>query len=356
MRVLIADYHAGCIQSLALMLEEAGATVSVLSKSAHDFIFDEEDSARWTMHQELQLKVRRDLGLGSGIRSAVRSNLFFKKSRSEPVFDLAVGMFPPAIALKLHRSGLARHTLMLAAHRADLHIRSRIMRNKFWKKLAKLTKLSNFHLASVSAFDKAYIESFLGRGTCELLELNAPHILRRRNLTPNIRGTLVFGVHRLLPEFRKPFLDSLSQPIHIAEEVFVNGYTYESLLSFAEFAYVPYSAYSISLLELEASGRPVSIPSDEMLKRSETLVDVRLWPLYARKKSVISFDKNYPQSLNLDDADSFGLWLQLAQWNQSDYLRAGGVNKRNDSRSTTPFEVRRASALMSILSKFKDGD
>lgn len=327
MKVLIVDFHAGCIQSLALTLEECGAKVTVLSLSQHNFIFDTAAAERWAIDASLECSIRRKLRLSGRISRSVAPTFRAVHPFSEPQFDLVVSLFPPSLAIRLYQSGIARHTLMLSAHRADLHIRSRFARKRFWFQLSQLLEKNDFHLASASVLDQTYIDSFLGEGYCELMELTAPQIAKVRLTEVSNPGTLVFGSQRLNAESRKKFLSRLKEPIHFAEECLPKKYTYEELLSYEEYAYVPYSGYSISLLELELSGRPITVPEDEDLLVSQSLNDVRLWPLYASKKRILSFDRNFRSSLNLDDEQGFRKWLQWAQWNQSEIIRtaaAGG--------------------------------
>lgn len=349
MKVLIVDFHAGCIQSLALTLEDCGATVSVLSLSQHNFIFDPSAARRWALDKKLESSLRRKLQLGGDIRGNVATALRPVRAFGRPQFDLVVAMFPPSLAIRLYKSGIARHTLMLSAHRADLHIRSKYSRKRFWSSLPEFLKKENFHIGAASAFDQAYIDSFLGKGVCDLYELTSPHIAKARLTKIRQAGTLVFGAHRLSPDDKEKFLDQLKKPIHIAEQCLTKGYTYEELLSYEEFAYVPYSSYSISLLELELSGRPVTVPDDESLIHSHSLNDVRLWPLYTTKKRVLSFDSSYRESLNLDNDHVFLRWLQWSQWHQSRSIQTLGPGCRKPEIALEDIERHRRQVFKLFL-------
>jgi hypothetical protein len=315
---LIVDFHAGCIQSLATELESSGKTVKVLSFSAHNFIFPTGAAERWRLEADLQREILEALEFDfTSIKSAATAFLRPVSKRLAASFDEAYVMFPPALALRLHQIGVARKTIMLAAHRADLWLESPKSRAEFWRTLVTSNGTVDFNVRAASRFDQYYIENVSGMGV-ELQELSSSRVLglETKN-SPSRNETLIFGAKLLGKKDRRHFLDSIPGEKVLAEDVLPKGYSYEELLTFPRFGYVPYSAYSIKLLELLQTKREIFIPSDLVLLRNKALDDVRLWPHYGRRAEIRKFDKHIANSLNLAQGESFLEWLQHSQWNDA---------------------------------------
>ena len=327
MSTLIVDFHAGCIQSLATQLESSGETVKVLSFSSHNFIFPTGASERWRLEADLQREILDALEFDfTSIKSAATAFLRPFSKRLTTRFDTAYVMFPPALALRVHQIGVARKTIMLAAHRADLWIENPRSRGEFWRALLKNHGTVGFYVRAASRFDQRYIENMSGLGV-ELQELSSARVLEleTRN-TPTRNETLVFGAKLLGKKDRRQFLDSIPGKKVLAEDALPKGYSYDELLSFPKFGYVPYSAYSIKLLELLQTNREIFLPSDSVLFRNKALDDVRLWPHYGRRAKIRKFDKNIANSLNFSQGESFLEWLQHSQWNDSKRIKDSKVS------------------------------
>lgn len=357
MKILLVDFHAGCLQALALSLEACGAEVKILSLSGHNFIFDSADLKRWSLSRFESLSLRLRIGLiNRDIKSA--SRLFLKSKKRglslRPRFDLAISMFPPALALGVYRSGVAHKTVMLAAHRADLWIQKPNERKNFWLALGALRadKTANFEVYAASKFDSNYISSLVEGFFPEVLELPAPHITAISRIPATSKMILGFGLDLLSPDSRSRFLSSLPHPVIDASVALPGRYGYEELMRYPAFAYVPYSSYSIKLLELELTGRPIFVPPDRDLTESNALNDVRLWPIYGDKSEITSFDMESPTHLNQVDNPGFLALLENAQWKNSASITQDPMRftlMSNLSEEVSSISNRRISKLASTL-------
>jgi hypothetical protein len=96
----------------------------------------------------------------------------------------------------------------------------------------------------------------------------------------------------------------------------------------------PYSAFSISMVELYQMNLPFFVPSDELLV--DRMGDVRLYPIYQKQEAVDELDRRhpaggtgYPFSPNDTCPDAQRLWLKHMYFNQV----------RNAQRWSTPEEL-----------------
>lgn len=330
MKVLIVDFHAGCIQALALSLEQLGHEVKVLSHSAHNFIFQTSALERWTLESPLKDELTRRIAItGRDVKRAVSESVLrgFAEARdSSPHFDLAICMFPPSLALAVHKSRVANKTIMMAAHRADLWISKPKDRSRFFQQIEELSAFENFSVNAVSEFDQRYLLSHLPSLNVDLTKLPAPHANFFADVKPTREETLTFGLGSLSRKHREDFVRSLPGPIVQAEEILPKGHSYSELFQFPNFAVVPYSVYSIRKLEIELSGRRLFIPEDEALVSSGSLRDVRLWPIYGRKSEIQRYSKETGDSLNVGSDEVLLDWLQFAQWKFSpNTIQAGPI-------------------------------
>ena len=84
---------------------------------------------------------------------------------------------------------------------------------------------------------------------------------------------------------------------------------------------LPYSIYSISILELSNLRIPLYFPTDELIIQLGLLKDVRLHPLYADKDAVMSFEVLNCNEVANPNCDCFSCqihWLKFAYWKDLD--------------------------------------
>jgi hypothetical protein len=319
-KVLIVDFHAGCIQTLLLSLLKSGHDVEVLSFSKHNFIFDDEVYKRYFLSGEKKKQLEDRLGLSDNLSikdAACNWKSIEMRTDRIPIYDVAVAMFPPSLALSLVYSGIARHTVMLAAHRADLWISKSGDRRIYWQTLNSLIERGEISVAATNHLDAQYISNYLPECSIPLLELPAYQIFDQSQLGDRESPFLAFGYSQVSKRAIRNFEELYGIEIVPIETALKHPYSYAELLQFSGFFYVPYSAYSITLLELECSGLPVVVPDDNTLMRSKVLHDVRLWHHYASFLQVMTFDFFRKSSLNFPGRSNLNSWCNLMQWNTS---------------------------------------
>ena len=293
MKVLLLDFHAGCIQTLGKGLIAAGHDLEIVSYSGHNHILDADIKQRL-------------IETPFGYRSI---NDFIQGTATgfETAYDVAISTFPPGIYGALAASGIARHTLVYINHRMDLHVKPASARIEFWRKVRADAVSRKVTFVAAHTFDAAYFEHYTGLAIPTVF----PALLGDYRGFEREREVVIGPVHLMPPA---PILEAL-RPIYGQVKTIKETYSHYQLSDLARHKaaiVLPYSTYSQSVLELSDLGLPLLIPSHEWLLANGGLNDVRLAPLYTDEEDGAE-GIGSPNSADITDRLR---WLKYAHWEE----------------------------------------
>ena len=318
MKSLIVDFHAGCIQAIADAVIPNAPDFEIVSFSSHNFLI--KDLLRDHKPSSLDLFLVKYYVFGiKGVFFQRFRNIKYAtiKRKTIPwVFGsryLNVWIaFPPAMYQNLLLSRISQKLTILISHRMDLWIPSQVKRKNYWEKVRKDVKNSRLQIVSASKYDSEYMNYYSGVVTSVL----TPPLTYVNNLLVKSRPPLIgpsnvdVGSYPIQEIQKKIGLPLIKE--------FYKHYTFEDLSRHSAFVVLPYSIYSISILELAMTGATLLIPSDRFLLDSKLLHDVKLYPHYTKK----SEDEAHAQSqLKVRSPNCYCnscslYWLQFAIWKE----------------------------------------
>ncbi len=318
MKSLIVDFHVGCIQSLQATLEQVGHETHIASYSQHNFLIDDlihSPKLRPNRLNRLRISIALFgyLGFLKKYQKTERALISRRFPLPKTSYDLVWCCFPPGIYGNIANSKIANKTLVVISHRMDLRISDPKDRKIFWDKVKfDLSSTSVIFVAS-NEYDAKYFEYYSGR-VIPVVEIKTPYIKvpKSKPTLPILIGpahvlansSTVQAIRKILPELRT-----------IKENY--ESFTYDQLAKHKAFVILPYSIYSISLLELSNLGTPLLVPSDEFLLAEGFLNDVTLFPLYGDYELIRQFEEPCTLSSpgpNCDCSLCRKYWLQFAFW------------------------------------------
>ena len=293
MKVLLLDFHAGCIQTLGKGLIAAGHDLDIVSLSRHNHILDDD------IRQRL-------IETPFGYRS-IDDFIHGTATGKECAYDVAIGTFPPGIYGALAASGIATHTLVYINHRMDLHVKPASARIEFWRKVRVDALSQKVTFVAAHTFDAAYFEHYTGLAIPTVF----PALLGDYSHFKRDREIVIGPVHLMPPA---PILEALKPHIPHIKTIRQTYQAYEisDLAQHKAAIVLPYSTYSQSVLELSDLGVPLLIPSHEWLLANGGLNDVRLAPLYTS-------DEDGAEGIgspNSADTTDRLRWLKYAHWEE----------------------------------------
>lgn len=305
-KVIISDYHIGTTLWQKAILEELGCQVEVQTLSGH--------------HRYL--------------RDDYRVDPFFEQFASKTDDEIAtrfkevnyvVCSFPPVHAIQFRRVPKHVSIILNIAHRIQIcsgYTASAL--RKATEDIVMCIHDKQFIVACMSEYDYQYIKYYCSVDVPRLLvaSFHIPKGLRCRLDGPTNHTVLVGPSHcdkligfssieqmnRISVEYahiyqRTPFKFAYIKSIY-------PNTTFEQLVAHPAVIIFPYSAFSISMVELYHLNIPFFVPGQDILRGN--MNDVKLYPLYCPETEVNDFDKNYIQdstpSPNSVDGDLH--WLQ----------------------------------------------
>jgi hypothetical protein len=129
MRVLIADYHAGCIETVAGVL--TADKLDIYSRSNHN--------------RYLTPDVAKHL-----------------VAEPDGHYDWSISMFPPKFYQDMKARDVADKYLVYISHRADLWLSKPDERRQFWRQFAADIESGLVTAVASNEFDARYVEHYIG--------------------------------------------------------------------------------------------------------------------------------------------------------------------------------------------------
>lgn len=303
MKSLIVDFHAGCISTLASSLKAASCDVEIASFSAHNFVLAENGFRDLVLPNRKLMKLKRKLGLGRPLqkfypvshRNSVMGSRLVLPRRGSPTYDLAWVQFPPGLYRRVLASGIAKHVVVYVSHRMDLWLSNAKDRERFWEEFTADWLSKKISVVSSNRFDAEYIKYYTGM-TPAVLEPRALYIQWK---VPQIASRPEI---LLMPSGLPLASDGIREVLGISQEIaplrtIYPRYSLEDLRAHGAAIFIPYSVYSITLVELIEMGTTLFIPSARWLIDNELLNDVQLFPLYADANQIREF---HPDDVDFD--------------------------------------------------------
>ena len=327
-QVLISDRHIGTTQWQHAMLQQIGIPVvsATLSNHSHYAPPGMLHSAAWLGH--LRKLPRRVID---------------QQLQRDPILratNMALCSFPPVRVLELMRLPERVRLLVNIGHRIHIH--------SFGWNLVSLTRRfeelmrdPRLQWACMSRFDVEYTRYYIGGAPLRQLDvacMHLPQVLRQRTYAPKNRVVLIGPSHQEGPVPGLASIEDLNRlsrkrAQQLGREPFTfstirNAYpagqaTADRLAQHPAVVMAPYSAFSISMVELYQLNLPAFFPTDGLLV--DAMQDVRLHPIYQRRLWVERLDRQFAEraqslgyrySPNSPHPDAQRYWLQHMYFNQ----------------------------------------
>ena len=354
-QILVCDFHIGLNMVQVATLEKLGAAVKLLSLSdSIDKVQISQPSLNADEHYILQcikqlyhVNVRR-------VRSSMWAKLvqplkitsntvWYGQSWSpqknkdlckivgmdtmEEIFsqyDAYLVSFPPSMAhLFLFLAETFDKQLILnVGHRFNIGVGSRQENEAMISLLEYLHTHPRHVLASCSEYDCQYVKYYMGFEP-QRLPAVCNHFELALN-TPTLESVLIGPVNFINKDIEEK-LNLLSHhwcQQHKRRQIEFSlirtiypRYRYEDLARHPAVVIFPYSAYSVSMLELYELNIPFFVPSPDMIIQYEILLDRALHPIYCSEKQYSALDVSGQSNL-LYSPNSYGIddqkhWLQF---------------------------------------------
>lgn len=322
--VIISDWHIGTTMWQVAVLKAIGVPVEAYSLSGHRRYASGNPSFR-----EEPLFVN----LSSLPEEKVREE-FAKNPRWSHVSHVLCS-FPPSYVVAFEK--LPPHVSLFLNIGHRIHISS--SPNDFTKRIVAMKQDPRYTIATMSEYDFHYMRYYTGLEPLRLPVISQ-HIsqrLRDAVYAPQNRVVLVGPSHntntiigfdndlrrlnRLSAAFAarhglKPYTFSFIKSVYPDDQA-----TPENLARHPAVLINPYSAFSISMVELYHLNIPFFVPHDSLLVNA--MGDVRLHPLYQNKEAVARLENEYPvgaseypYSPNDESPAAQRYWLQFMFFNQ----------------------------------------
>lgn len=303
MKIIISDNHIGTTLWQKAILEKLGYTVIIQTLSYHKHYID-------------STIVTDDFFINIHNYNKEQVENIFKEKYNDVTHVLC--SFPPKRVEDFKNIPDNIKIILNIGHRIHIHLNPNQYKY-FTNKIIEYSKNDRYILASMSEYDFQYVKYYTNIETLKLYVASF-HLPKEINYNPNNNTILIGPSHNTdtiinfnnLQDLnqqsiayakinnKQPFLFNFIKNLY-PHTNFINIVNHPAVLLF------PYSAFSISMVELYQSNIPMLVPSKEMLKGK--MNDVKLYPLYNNNiKSIEDFDIEYnkkdissPNSFNLND-------------------------------------------------------
>jgi hypothetical protein len=323
---IVSDWHIGTTMWQVAVLKAIGVPVEAYSLSGHRRYVSGDPSFREDPLFE---------NLGPWSEEKVREE--FAKNPRWSNLRRAVCSFPPSYVTAFEKLPSQVDLLLNIGHR--IHISTDYQLIDFTRRIIEMTRDPRYTVATMSEYDFHYTRYYTG---LELLRLpvisqHIPAKLRDAPYAPQNRVVLIGPSHNTNTiigfDNNLELLNHLSAsfaarhglvPYTFAyiKSVYQNDQaTMENLAKHPAVLMNPYSAFSISMVELYHLNIPFFVPDDSLLVNA--MGDVRLHPLYQSKEHVARLEaqypvasSGYPYSPNDESPDAQRYWLKFMFFNQ----------------------------------------
>ena len=325
MKILISDYHVGCQLWQASLLENMGHEVFVCSFSGHSVYLSPE-----IKRINLTLPLSAD-----------------DKARIAKEFDTVLVSFPPSFITVFKDISFRLPKILNCGHRLQIHTNNC---TGFTAYLKEMIDKKEIIIGSMSKYDSEYIRHYLGVTPFELY-VTCCHIPKGIYL-PTRKEILIAPVHahNITPFEGIDHMNSCAQNMGFDLEFsFVKSiygnYTYDDIRNHKACVLFPYSAFSISMIELYELNIPMFVPCKELLLKLNLMNDVKLSPCYMTECDMKKYDEphvNSPHkfSPNSYDNDATSYWIDFSYfYTKKNVILWDGISDLFEKLSKTNLEM-----------------
>ena len=337
--LIISDMHIGTTMWQAAILRSLGISAEARTLSAH---------AKYASSDA----IGRDkffMNIAEWPADRVREEFAWNPELKGLRFALA--SFPPSRIEALAKLPAQVRLILNVGHRIHIHVSSERL-EEITEAVRAMASDPRYVLATMSEYDYHYTKYYTG---IELRRLPvvcahlAPRLLDG-SYTPANRTVLIGPSHNLdtiigfdndLPELNRLSAEYAARhgfepyAFEFIKKIYPgNTASPENLARHPAVLMNPYSAFSISMVELYQMNLPFFVPSDELLV--DRMGDVRLCPIHQKQEAVDELDRRYPAggtaypySPNDASPDAQRVWLKYMYFNQVE----------NAQRWSTPEEL-----------------
>lgn len=252
---------------------------------------------------------------------------------------MVICSFPPLRVKDLLKLPNNIAILLNLGHRFHIHFSKYGFSNltevdRFFKELINEPRVT---ISSMSIYDMEYFNHYIGsfpryylpvtslfKASKECAKENINHVL----IGPSHNSGKIIGFQSLqeLNQMSKSYASKANLTIirfSFIKDVYEDA-TLPKISEHLAVIIIPYSSFSISMVEIVQSGVPVIVPSDELL--IDNMNDVRLNPIYANKDQVNALDsgRSTESSPNSENYIAQKLWIRRMYFNH-----ASGILKYN---------------------------
>lgn len=326
-QVIISDWHIGTTLWQVAVLKAIGVPVEAYSLSGH---------RRYAAGDPSFREDPLFTSIGSWSQEKVHEE-FFKNPRWSHLTHVLCS-FPPSYVPTFER--LPPHVALFLniGHRIHISVSPKHL-SDFNQLIVEMTRNPRYTVAAMSEYDVQYMRYYTGLEPLRLPVISQ-HIsqkLRDAPYAPNNRVVLIGPSHNTSTiigfdnNLERLNRHSASFAARYGLEPYTFSYiksvypddqaTMENLAKHPAVLINPYSAFSISMVELYHLNIPFFVPDDSLLVNA--MGDVRLYPLYHDKEAVACLEEafpvsssGYPYSPNDESPDAQRYWLQYMFFNQ----------------------------------------
>lgn len=327
-QVIISDWHIGTTMWQVSVLKAIGIPVEAYSLSGH---------RRYASHDPLFREDPLFTNIGSWPLEKVRQE--FNNNNRWSNLKCVISSFPPSYIETFEKLPTVVSLFLNIGHRIHICISPDHL-IEFTKRIIQMKHDSRYTIASMSEYDFHYMRYYTGLEPIRLPVIceHIPKKLRDASYSPQNRVVLIGPSHntntiigfdndlsrlnRLSASFAaryglKPYTFNYIKSLYPDDKA-----TMENLAKHPAVLMNPYSAFSISMVELYQLNIPFFVPDDSLLINA--MPDVRLYPLYYKNKDAIAklereypvSSSGYPYSPNNETPDAQRYWLKFMFFNQ----------------------------------------
>lgn len=322
--IIISDWHIGTTMWQLAVLKSIGMPVEAYSLSGH---------RRYALDNPSFHENPLFVNLGSWSEEKVREE-FAKNNRWSRLTHVLCS-FPPSYITAFENLPPQVALLLNIGHR--IHISA--SPNDFTQRLVEMKRNPRYTIAAMSEYDFHYMHYYTGLEPLRLPVISqhisqklrdAPYAPCNRVVLvgPSHNTTRIIGfdnnleyLNRLSATFAaryglKPYTFKFIKSLYRNDQA-----TMENLAKHPAVLINPYSAFSISMVELYHLNIPFFVPDDSLL--INTMDDVRLYPIYQNREAVAHLEMQYPVSTsgypyspNDESTEAQRYWMQFMFFNQ----------------------------------------
>jgi hypothetical protein len=330
------------------LLTELGHTVHILSFSGHKYLLNQYETIA-VSDDSIKLA---DIQCISPI---INIEDIYHISRQ---YDTALISFPPSFYRFFDNIPFKYPLLLNCGHRLHIHNNQPSL---FLDKLRNDVLSNKVKLCTMSTYDREYIKHYTNLHATELPVtcFHLPHL----SYTP-IKEEILIGpahAHQLAPFSSIDNMNSYGSKYNIVfakiKDLYPN-YSYSDLVNHKAVVVFPYSAFSISMVELYELGIPMFVPSQRLVVEHSLMNDAALHPFYASYEKMRELDIPDPDSPHTYSPNSYNkgdmmYWQQFTFFNTRKHIiHWDSIEELMHKLNTTDFKAVSA-AMMEETQRFR---